>query len=917
MPPRPGRASRLILRLLPFLALLAPARGVRAQEIPAGYDQGIYELGISGLAPVSVSVLVTPNGKVLVPLRPVLELVGAPFHLAPDSARTSVARPRGVGTAVLDVAARTLVTSRTSHLAPDEVLAALGDVYLETGRVAEFLEAKVDVSQADLAITLSREPPFPAQERLSISEQRARALGGARGDSAAPHVPFVARTGGGVLEWGVSGGQPTTTIPATAYGRLGLGIAGGLARLGATVRGPQEGGSSGVGDLTASYQRVFPEGRWLRQVQVGDIVTDGLRARSIRGVTLTNAPFARDPLFGEAAFRPHLPAGWEYEIYQDGRLLGYSPAGSPGAVNVPLQYGSTPVQVRLYGPAGERITSDVVYLIPVLQIPAGRWQYSAGTGLCPTRRECRTFSYADLRHGFTQWVTAFAGADVVQDSMVEVQPYGGASIVPARSWFVEVQGMYRSFVQGSIQNFSTGLLSGALSGGITWPGRDQAPVISSGGFSLLPGFGTRWHADASLRVRLGEHAFTRAFDLGARVDGRVQGAPDRVNLSLASSLRQLLLETGYERTSGQDPLFLARATLPITHGVPLWLHTPSLSASAGVGAGGLRRWEVTTAVQPTNTIITATARFNEGADGPSLLLGATRRLGFGRVQARVTRQAPLAAQTSVAMDGVVTFGQGTGVRPLAYGGLGLAGVTGRVFHDTDGDGVLGPGEETVKGAYVGVGGLRVRTDSAGRYSTWSVLPYEILPIRLDTTTLADPSWTPARYDLLLRPSPHMYTQADFALTQTREMAGALVPGSGVATAGGLTVEIVDRTTGAVVRTPTFSDGEFYVGRIRPGQYDVRVAESSLRALRVAAQPASVPVTVPAGGDAQLVDVPHIRLVRTSTAPPSPSPAPPSNAPPTVIRPFPNGAPPSAPPTSPAQPPPTAQTPSTQTPPPQQ
>ena len=58
----------------------------------------------------------------------------------------------------------------------------------------------------------------------------------------------------------------------------------------------------------------------------------------------------------------------------------------------------------------------------------------------------------------------------------------------------------------------------------------------------------------------------------------------------------------------------------------------------------------------------------------------------------------------------------------------------------------------------------------------------------------------------------------------------------------------------------FSDGEFYFGRVLPGEYELRIAESSLRALRAVAEGAPIFFTVSPAGDQFLVEIPPIRLV---------------------------------------------------------
>ncbi|HEV2149958.1 MAG TPA: hypothetical protein VGR37_21350, partial [Longimicrobiaceae bacterium] len=520
---------------------------------------------VPGVPPLSLPALLTPEGKVLLPLAPVLELTGAPFEVDPERGRATVARPRGRGTATLDLPRRTVTAAERTPLGDDDAVTSAGEIHLSAAAVALLLEAEAEVDESVLRVVLTRDPPFPRQERLSIRERRERELLLARRPEAsrqAGAVAFRPRTGGGVLEWGVSSLFPDAVLPSHAYARTGVGVLGGMLQVGASVNA-RTAGDPALGELTGSYLRVFPGSDLLRQLRVGDFVTEGLRARSLRGVGVTNAPFARDALFGEAVFAPRLPPGWEYELYQNGRLLGFSDASAASPLSVPLQYGSTPVQVRLYGPAGERVESQVVYLVPVLQIPEGRWQYAAGAGACPQRIECESAAYFDLRHGATRWLTLLGGVDRVADTAgVEYRPYGGASVLPAPSWVAEVQGMYRSFARASLQKHAGGTVSGGVSGGIAYPG--------SGAVTFLPSTGPRWHLDSSLRLHLGGAAgLNRSLDLTGRVEAPLEEEVDRWRVGVASGVGRVLLETAYESnpTLSGDVLFL-RATAAVTRGVP-------------------------------------------------------------------------------------------------------------------------------------------------------------------------------------------------------------------------------------------------------------------------------------------------------------------------------------------------------------
>jgi hypothetical protein len=838
-------------------------RPAAAQEAPAGYEAGLFELRVDPLPARSVSALVTPEGRILLPLRPVLELAGAPWEIAPDASRASVARPRGAGRATLDVAARTLEAAGRVQLAVGEVVVWAGDIYLAAERVGALLEGTATVDIGALTVTLARDPPFPAQERVMTAEARRRAGLGPRA-APPPSVPFLPRSGAGILEYGVTSSFPGAGIVSAGYARAGVGVWGGMLRLGLEA---QNGAADPLDGLSAAYHRVFPESRVVRQVQVGDVVTEGLRARSVRGFNVTNAPFIREALYGDAFYSPRLPTGWEYEVYQGGQLLGFSTAGG-APVGVPLRYGSTPVQVRMYGPAGERVLSEVTYLVPTLQLPRGRLQYAAGGGLCPRGERCESFGYADLRGGASDVLTLLAGGEVESDSAGQaVRGYVGASLLPRPGWSVEAQAMPGSFVRLQVEDFSAGTVSGSAGAGIVWP-QERGGVIGGGGFSALPDTSPRWHAEGQLRIaRYTPGSSGIGVALGGRAEGSTGGGPATLRATASLSVRRALLEASYESVSlpgdtlPARSLLLGRATL--STGTLLRRYgSPLLTAGVGSGDEGLEQWEAGAILSPGGNSLSFTARWARGAPGISLVVGSSVRTGAGRARARVgTRGGE--AEGGVSLDGALAFGSGDGVALVPYGGVGQAGIAGRVFHDLDGDGRFGAGDEPVGGAFVGIGTLRVKTDADGQYATWSVLPYEVLAVGLDTTTLADPSWVPPR-SRLLRPAPHLYTRVDFPLARTRELTGRLIAGPGVRSVAGVTLEIVP-VGGAdgqqPERTMTFSDGEFYIGRLLPGSYEIRVSESSLRALNARVRDGVIRVEVRAGTDLNAVAAPPIHLVR--------------------------------------------------------
>src|SRR5687767_1170101 len=94
------RLATRVLLLLAAGALGANDAGAQ-NRVPPGYEEGLFDLAIVGIAPTSVPVLVSPRGKFLLPVRALLDPLGVPYDIIADSALLRVSRPAGVGRASL------------------------------------------------------------------------------------------------------------------------------------------------------------------------------------------------------------------------------------------------------------------------------------------------------------------------------------------------------------------------------------------------------------------------------------------------------------------------------------------------------------------------------------------------------------------------------------------------------------------------------------------------------------------------------------------------------------------------------------------------------------------------------------------------------------------------------------------------
>lgn len=846
----------LLASSLPASMLTALLPAAAAAQDPTAFDEGIVEISADRLGAFTTVVLVDTAGNLLLPLQGVAEFIG----IVLDRQGGIIRMPALDGTAVIDVDRAVITLANGDALAAQAGMQALnGTVFVGTSLLAALLQAGVDVDMSRLTVRLQRTVPFPAQQRILAAERRTLQLARQRQlaqkqDRDTASVPLL--TSAGVLDWelGTMGSHGAQLTTARLHGGAAL-LAGDL-NAALTLQSGSVTGSE-LRDVAIRYQRAFPNFAPLRQVSAGSIITRGLFSRFVRGVELTNRPLHRTGDLGDVLIDPDLPSGWQYEVSQGGRLIGYTDATADMPVAVPLRIGATPVQVRMYGPAGEEIVSTLLLQAPVSLLPARVFEYVAGGGACSASM-CDEIAYGDARYGVNPWLTVGGGFEHVGDSTASVtRPYAVASMSSGVRATAELQLMPGAHYNANIGLFPRRGSSANIRAGIAQPG--------FGRLSALPQSESRWNVESywDQRVDGGLPGLPglRSIRGGAAAGGTTGRGLTRWRISAAASYARAHFETRFEH----DELAITRdvvsmrATGVVTARAARSTFRPVLSAAAGGSRDGFVFVEGGASIQPVpNQSLSAGVQWNRVIARPTLSLAWTARFAPAQVAARAIA-ARDAGSTALLMSGSLAVAPDGAVSARAVNGAGYAGLHGTVFLDRDGDGVFSASDVTVPFAEVIAGNVHVTADAHGNYRVWGLKPLAPVTVAFDSTAAADPSWTMLGPPPVVRPIPNAARRVDLPLVETRELIGSVTAATGVVTVAGVTIEIID-SKGDVVTTTTFYDGQFYVSRIRPGAYRVRVAATSLSALDARIDSGFIDFVVPAAGD-DVVELAPLHLVR--------------------------------------------------------
>ena len=854
---RLGRA----LRALAVAALLAPA-GLRAQ----------VALDTTGLEPVLLELAIGRYGSRTVPayrssgdaLLPVLQLADmAELRARPlpggsieltlepgrhavrlDPMRPEVRRPGGAVT----------LTPADRVLKPDEQ-------YLSTRVLGELLDVSFTVSWSELSVTLLDADSLPIGRR--IARERAHALFRTGGREGGPDLALGmerTRWDGLVLDYSILAPSQDLFGSGAYSAGLGLNLLGGALEAQVANEGPPRGGDVRV---DGSWTGVWRTSRYLTQLRLGDGLSTGPRPRSVRGASLSNAPFFRRSLFGSIGFQGALGPGWQIEAYRGGRMIALDSADALGrfSLDLPVEYGENAMDFVAYGPFGEVRRFNQSYRVTEAAIPQNRVEYGLAVGGCRTS-DCSANANLDLRYGITPRWTVRGGMDRFwRDSLPGLShAYLGLSGTLGNAWAVEVEGVAAAVLRGALryepsQDLRVGTEYHDFAVGTV------APLLTPAGRR------TQWTTDLLARPFPGrDHVYLEStLDRITAASGITTSG--RVGLSLYASRVQLAPAVRHVRYRGSGEVGTAETYASLnTFSLPFPELGPVLGqvtsrANLEIDGGGrlaLAGGYLARALTPHISLEAGAGWYREMGTVVSFFLST--QLPTVRATTTVSAGARGDAGVSQFVQGSVLYDPARRQVAFASGpSLERAGISGRVYLDANGDGRWQSGEQTIAGVRVRAGYVTALSDSSGRYRIWDLPAFEPVLVALDSTTLASPLWVPTYNAVSVETGPNRFRTLDIPVLPAGVIEGRVVRETVDSTVPVAGVRLLLRRHGSsqTAQLVTFSDGGFYLLGVKPGAYELSVNPAVLARLGLSSWP--VGFTVPPSPDGGTVDGLELRL----------------------------------------------------------
>ncbi|MEX0595994.1 MAG: hypothetical protein WD512_05780, partial [Candidatus Paceibacterota bacterium] len=234
---------------------------------------------------------------------------------------------------------------------------------------------------------------------------------------------------GGFLDYNFS----TNIIPERQIYNLNTNI--GLQLVGGDVQGALFGSYSenytNFATDNLRWRYMIRDKSWISKITIGQTTTDGFSVNRYTGIRLTNEPIEARQLFDEFEITGSTIPESEVELYMNNALVDFQQSDAMGNYRflTPITYGSSQLNLKIFGPTGQIIERAERIQIPFSFQPKGVFNYTFNAG----RLDNPQFGEISQRYtmqghgsyGVTEWLTTKLGVEYYESFHTDLPTFTG------------------------------------------------------------------------------------------------------------------------------------------------------------------------------------------------------------------------------------------------------------------------------------------------------------------------------------------------------------------------------------------------------------------------------------------------------------------------------------------------------------
>ncbi len=704
-------------------------------------------------------------------------------------------------------------SGRTIEFGRNDYYLAETELYLKLDLFESIFDLKMNFNFSQLSVYLPLSKTFPAYLKLKRKAEHEKLLAQEASAKDVEKIPYRRENlKAGVADWMI------TLNPLEKKGQyFGLGMGGMLFGGDLTVNGTANSGTGLEADqVRYKWHYAFNENRYLTQFEAGEIAGGGTLMRRLDGALLTNKPQVQRKYFQTVDIAGYAGEGWEVEIYVNNRLEDFAYTDGNGNYNflTDVNYGSSRIMIKMYGPNGEIKTKEEYVRAPYNLIPKKEFEYTVAGGIESNAVEDKQYVQANAYYGILSSLTFGVNSDFPIKPTDNEQPSYAAEATfhPFGSLLISGSFSPDNSVKGNLNYSKPSLIN--INAGYSkyyenpfWNKMNQLDNISVALSSPLK-IKNRY---LSLRFRFTSDRYPLYKIINMNYGFKLPlykvhlsyignyKISDFVNRTDKRITSQLFASTSFLRWF--RPQFKIDYEHDINDISKYGVYLQKRIFRAGQLSFSFERNNISGA----NSFMISFSIFNSFANFTT--------------RANAAEERTVVTQTQ---KGSIRFDQDAN-RFLfdRRNGLGLGTAVIWPFLDENYNGVRDDGEELLPELKANVGGARgKRSSKKSLYYYDGLRPYDEYLIQIDPYSLDNPTLQPAHENFRVMINPNTVTSISVPVVMAGEINGRVVRSAGDETAGvgGIKVKVINELTGKEVNITSFNNGEyFYLGMV-PGMY---------------------------------------------------------------------------------------------------
>ncbi len=752
------------------------------------------------------------------------------------------------------------------QLTQDDFLIGELDYYFTPEVFQKMFDLSFEVDLNNLSITLESIKTLPIIAKYLRLQKRQRIRDNTYAEKNYP-VRFNRETdlfNGGFLDYNLTNAYVRGTNLFTYSATSGFELAGG--DLQGSMIGSISENFNSFETNNLRWRYAIRENPLITSLTVGQTRSDGLLGDAYTGIRITNDPIEPRRLFDEFRIDGNTIPESEVELYLNNVLVDFETANGVGDYNflVPLTYGNSKYDVRIFGPTGQVQEISKNIQIPFTFTPPGEINYQLNAGQLDFRQigslEKDYIFNGDVSAGLTNWLSAKVGTEYYKS--FDGKPTYKASL---SSRLLSKYLLLMEYASDAyIRSSANVVYANSASLGITYTSfledfniynlsQDKRQIIING-FMPYKFFGLPANFRVSTFARIRENLNNTRFKVETAV------RKNRLSFRLSYSDNYIGSFTPFEPTQ------LARIQNSITFSIPRSSNLPKFLK------GAFLRTQL--------TYLPSLDQFEEAEffisrnifkRGRIQLVGGRNFLtgfnnfgfnlvfDFNKVRSNTSIRTIRSNSTySQNLRGSVGFDSNYG--NLMFTGrqqVGRAGTAIRLFVDNNSNGVFDEGDDQIEDNAVRIDRAGANSYTRDGVSYFTLLqPYFKYNMEVIKSNIKNPMLVPQIDKFALITDPNQFKSIEIPFYLSGVIEGKVerwLTGNRSIGIAGLKLLLINEGGETFQELRTFSDGSFYSYEVPPGSYELKVDPGQLNLLNVKTSPGSLNFDVKALPEGDFVE----------------------------------------------------------------